>query len=222
MNKFKTTGNQKISDLSFLFNTSWSKGQQVSSELSNLEKGIPTMKNSEISFLQTYLLESENVFEFGCGSSTIFISNNENIKNIHSVDSNIDWINKIKENLPKKTKLHYVDINADPDNWGHPLDHSKIDDWPKYSSVLLKIRNFFPDLILVDGRFRVACALKSISRMKKDSYLMIHDYTLKFQRVENYFDIVDKAGSLYVFNKKNNINERALKKDIKRYQYICD
>ena len=51
---------------------------------------------------------------------------------------------------------------------------------------------------------------------------MIHDYTLKFQRVENYFDIVDKAGSLYVFNKKNNINERALKKDIKRYQYICD
>jgi len=58
--------------------------------------------------------------------------------------------------------------------------------------------------------------------MKKDSYLMIHDYPSNFQRVENYFDIVDKAGSLYVFSKKNNIDEQALKKDIKKYEYICD
>ena len=222
MNKFKTSGDYDINEVSFVFDTSWLSSDPNDNEPSNLEKGIPRMDNSEIAFLQTYLLKSENVFEFGCGGSTIFISNNQNIKNIHSVDSDIDWINKVKEDLPKKTKLRYIDINADSHNWGHPKDHSKIDDWPKYSSALLKIRNFFPDLILVDGRFRVACALKSISRMKKDSYLMIHDYTLIHQRVENYFNIVDKARNLYVFNKKNNINERELKKDIKRYEYICD
>ena len=97
MNKFKTSGDYDINEVSFVFDTSWLSSDPNDNEPSNLEKGIPRMDNSEIAFLQTYLLKSENVFEFGCGGSTIFISNNENIKNIHSVDSDIDWITCLKK-----------------------------------------------------------------------------------------------------------------------------
>tara|TARA_R110002020_G_scaffold70186_1_gene182207 strand:+ start:29481 stop:30134 length:654 start_codon:yes stop_codon:yes gene_type:complete len=217
MGKFKTTGETMVHGGFFAFKEPKPKKIEPSLCLN------PTMNSSEIAFLQTYLLKVKSVFEFGCGGSTTFISENKNIKKIHSVDSDINWINVIKKSCPKKTKLHYVDINANPVNWGHPKDYSKIENWPKYSSGLLKIRNFFPDLILVDGRFRVACALKSIERMKKNSYLMIHDYTGgKYNGVEKYLNIIDKSCSLYVFSKKNNINKQELEKDIKRYEYICD
>jgi len=180
------------------------------------------MKPIEILKLMEYLVKCEKLFEFGCGGSTTLMCDIKNIKTIHSVDSSKNWINSVQKEVGKKVNFHFVDINADELNWGSPKDKTKISEWPTYSSVLKDLVNYYPDLILVDGRFRVACALKSIARMKKDSYLMIHDYTTLFQTVENYFNIVDKAGSLYVFSKKNNIDEQALKKDIKKYEYICD
>ncbi len=54
-----------------------------------------SMSPPEIGKFKEYLSESADVFEFGCGGSTVLISHLKNIKNLHSVDSDSNWINKV-------------------------------------------------------------------------------------------------------------------------------
>ncbi len=132
-----------------------------------------------------------------------------NIKTIHSVDSTIEWINQAQKdnNVKEKVTFHYVDINADPHNWGQPKDESKIQAWPNYSSALQNL-SYYPDMVFIDGRFRVACALKSIENIRDDSYLIIHDYVNRpqYHIIEKYFQRKDEADTLCILKKKKNID----------------
>ena len=61
--------------------------------------------------------------------------------------------------------------------------------------------------------------------MKKDSYLLVHDFDTKvrsYGAIEKYFDRIDQAGSLHVFRKKENIQQKQLRKDLKKYLYLSD
>ncbi len=184
------------------------------------------MSVAEIGKFKEYLQKSTDVFEFGCGGSTVLISHLENIKNLHSVDSDLNWINKIKEKVKKNVVFHFVNI-GELTYWGHPKDESQKTEWPKYSNVLKDLHDYFPDLVFVDGRFRVACALKSIEKMKKESYLIMHDYAPSFFHVqdrsygviEKWFNKIDSADTLSVFKKKENIDTQEVQKILKQYEY---
>jgi predicted RNA methylase len=182
------------------------------------------MSSNEKVKLTEYLLKCEKVFEFGCGGSTSLMCDIKNIKTIHSVDSDKNWINRVKKQVGEKVNFHFIDINADPSNFGHPKDQSKISEWPNYSSVLKNLSNYYPDLIFIDGRFRVACALKSIEKMKPYSYLIIHDYhpSRNYNIIEKWFKKIDSAGNLCVFTKKESIDMEQVNKALKEYEYDHD
>ena len=46
-----------------------------------------------------YLDNAENYFEYGSGGSTYQALIRDNIKSIYSVESDIDWINKVNNNI---------------------------------------------------------------------------------------------------------------------------
>lgn len=98
----------------------------------------------------------------------------------------------------------------------------KIYNWSDYSNSILKI-NYISDLILVDGRFRVACCLKSYIIMNNKSILLVHDYKYRknYHVIEEFFDIIDKVDTLYVFKKKDDklIDKKKLDKMIIKYSY---
>ena len=174
------------------------------------------MTIKEIDLLKNYASSANLYFEYGCGGSTVLVNSYTNIKRIVSIDSCLEWIEKTKQQISDTSKLnfHYIDINGNCSGWGSPIDESKISDWVKYPNSILEQKENF-DLVLVDGRFRVACCAAAAIKMSKNSFLLLHD-------CERYNDIpltkIDQVGSLAVYIKED-INEEELINIINKYKH---
>jgi len=79
-----------------------------------------------------------------------------------------------------------------------------------------------PDLILVNGRFRVACALKSVKYLHdKVSYtILVDDYVGRsaYSEIGRFSDLVKLEGRMAVFKKEANIDFAELDKAIAKYE----
>eukprot|EP01036_Dinobryon_divergens_P029560 gene29560-38678_t len=117
------------------------------------------------------LLSAKKYFEFGCGASTILASRLTTAFNlslsITSIDSSSFWVSKIRED-PVLSKLEHAGqfsvhevYLGELGDWGFPTDSANISVWPSYSESIWKYGRE-ADLVLVDGRFRVACALHAV------------------------------------------------------------
>lgn len=59
---------------------------------------------------------------------------------------------------------------------GYPISSTEEkDSWINYPNALMESPKE-PDVVLVDGRFRVACALTALLNLKPDAIIMIHDF----------------------------------------------
>jgi hypothetical protein len=169
-------------------------------------------------------------FEFGCGGSTFRACLHPNIEHITSIDSSIGWIKKVSDNsvvslLKKQGKINFlfVDINADEFSWGIPKDKSKINNWPEYSFSIRKTPVKY-DMILIDGRFRVACGLHSLEMLSPNGIMVIHDYTNRthYHILTKYYDMVETVETLAVFKKKPNYDIMSVQSIIDKYEMIYD
>lgn len=174
------------------------------------------MTTKEINLLKSYVSNASSYFEYGCGGSTVLVNSYPNIKRIVSVDSCLEWIEKTKQqtyNAPK-VNFYYIDINGNCMGWGAPIDNSKKSDWIKYPNIILKQEEDF-NLILVDGRFRIACCAAAAIKMSKNSFLLLHD-------CERYKNIplkkIDQVGSLAAYIKED-IEEEELISIINKYKH---
>ena len=81
-------------------------------------------------FFTLLLTKCKKYLEFGLGGSTLLAYMTSNIEKIISVDSDLKWINKIRnfKNLKKeegkKIILEYIDIGKTT-RWGIPLSNEK-------------------------------------------------------------------------------------------------
>lgn len=194
----------------------------------------PYMKLDEIKLFQKYLNNSTNYLEFGSGGSTYYAAKSNNIKKIVTTETDNIWIDKIKKNDIIKTGLstnriiiRYVDIKCTwwkHVSWSTTIEKSySKENWPKYSKISHHIE-FIPDLILIDGRFRVVSALECLKIMDKNSILLFHDYTIRKQYhiIEQFFDKIENINTLCVFKKKKNIDNIELEKIIEKYRLVID
>jgi hypothetical protein len=179
----------------------------------------PQMSKAEIAMFRYYLGRADVYFEFGCGGSTILADSYFNIKKIYSVESDVLWIEKVQEaSKYKKAVFSYIDVNAG--DWGTPRDDSKKDNWPKYSSALDLIEEI-PDVALVDGRFRMACAIKMYSKLKK-GVLLVHDYAREqYHVIEELFELIERKDNLAAFRKKEGLEDKAAEM-YENYKFIVD
>lgn len=113
--------------------------------------------------------------EYGCGLSTIFVSNNSRAI-IHSVDTSNEWINRTfrqMENIDL-LELRHVDVGPLGD-WGFPLSYEKRENFQAYMmSPWERLQS--PDMVLIDGRFRVACFLTTMLRARPGTAVIFDDY----------------------------------------------
>jgi hypothetical protein len=115
----------------------------------------------------------------------------------------------IKKGL--KDVLLFNDLKPDKTTWSFPGKKSNINDWKKYFQSYKKEYN--ADVILIDGRFKVATAMDIFDKIRDDTIILIHEY---FKRpsyfvIENYYDYLYHWGTLYCFVKKKNIKQIPLK-----------
>ena len=182
-------------------------------------------KNDEKMFYK-YLDKATNYFEFGSGGSTYQASIRNNIINIYSVESDIIWHNKLKNILKRKTNIQYiyVEMNSLPDTYGYPGPTSTKDQYINYSNqiILLDKNSRAIDLILIDGRFRVACCLKCFDIIDMNCLILFDDFLNRsvYHIVLDYYDIVESTSNkrLVVLRKKSNCS--IPKEIIEEYELI--
>ena len=172
----------------------------------------PFIKEQDIILFYKYLDNATNYLEYGSGGSTYQAAIRNNIINIISVESDLEWHNKLKSMLHHKTHIDfkYINMKSRSNNWGYPGTDSTINDWINYSNVICNLDYLITqkiDLILIDGRFRVACCLKCFDVINDNCYILFDDflYRPEYHIVLKYYDIVEKTtdNSMVVLKKKN-------------------
>ena len=170
---------------------------------------------------------SKKYLEFGSGGSTFIAINTQT--EIYSVESDANWIDYLKSykaiyNATKSGKLNFSYVNiGKTKEWGYPVDDSMQDNYPTYSSEIFKkipsVQDV--DLVFVDGRFRVACALQTILNCSKNTKIMVHDYTFReyYHIIEQFLDIVKVVDTLAIFKIKEDINIEYVKELYEQYKY---
>ena len=161
----------------------------------------PYMYDNELREFSYFMKSSNIYFEFGSGGSTNLASYYK-VKT-YSVESDINWHNKIKLN---NISAIYITIDLKTKDLGYPGKDTTVDDWKKYIQAYKNEYN--ADIILIDGRFRVACALDIFSKIGKDTLVLIHDYDREYYHIiENYYIKVKTWERLSAFFKNPNITD---------------
>lgn len=208
---------QKVDELLIKYDKYLPRPSQYSFMMSKREKELfdLTIKDSKV-----YL-------EFGMGGSTFHALQKTSAK-VYSIDSSREWIKLMRQywyiRFMELTRLRLVYANVGPvKEWGVPIgnDSSR---FPNYSAgIFKKIRKEKVDTVLVDGRFRVACTLRTIleCHANKDLQILIHDFWDRphYHIVLKYLDAVVRADTLGVFEVKKGIDLNAVHQDYEAYKY---
>jgi hypothetical protein len=172
------------------------------------------MTTDEKILLYRHLQRAKTYLEFGAGGSTELACRVSNLEHFISVESSIEFLQGLVKNstcLQESIKHipHYADIGPTTLH-GYPQNHNGTL-LRRYSESLLLFKAFNPELILVDGRFRLACAFLSLLHLPQAT-IMIHDFFWRpyYYPVLDFMDLQECTGSLIVLRKKPDISKENL------------
>jgi hypothetical protein len=177
-----------------------------------------------------YLDKATRYFEFGCGGSTYQACLRPNIEQIYSVESDRAWHTKLQSSLPKRAgvQLFLVDLKTNGASWGYPGPTCTEQERITYSDSILAIRpeeSQRLDLVLIDGRFRVACALKVFNSISDSCIVLFDDFLNrpKYHVVLDYYEVVEQTSEkvMAVLRKKSGVSPPSASL-IQQYQLIAD
>ncbi len=180
-------------------------------------------KNDKIIFYK-YLDNTNVYFEYGSGGSTYQASTRKNIKTIYSVESDITWQKKLQE-IIKIPYINFIfnEMDTKPNTWGNPGKNATNIQKINYSNHITKLskeERDSIDLVLIDGRFRVACCLKCYDAIKDNCLIVFDDFLNRpqYHIVLGCFDIIEKTqdNRMVILRKKKNVN--IAKKLIEKYE----
>ncbi len=137
------------------------------------------MAPEEALMLGGMLRGTARYLEFGAGGSTVLAAHLVQ-GSITTVDSSTEWLDRVAAACPATSRarltLHHADIGP-VGEWGVPLDPALAPCWPCYhEDVWTRQEAAAPELVLVDGRFRIACAIQALLRTAPGTPVLLHDY----------------------------------------------
>ena len=152
--------------------------------------------------LLSFFTKNTIYFETGSGCSSILAK--YYTKKFYAVEGCRYWYEQgIKNGLEENLIFH--DLKPDNNIWSYPGKRSTLDDWKKYFQSYDSSYN--ADVILIDGRFKVATAMDIFDKIKDDTIVLIHEFQArpKYYIIENYYQYVYHWDRLTAFIKKKEI-----------------
>lgn len=174
------------------------------------ETGRPqfTMPQEEAGVVRAAYERADAILEYGSGGSTVVAAELPG-KHVVSVESDRKWVRMMRDWFAKNppatgTEVEIVWANIGPTrNWGHPQNDTQ---WRRYAGYPLAVweKEGFrdPDVVLVDGRFRLGCALAVAYNIKTPTQLLFDDYTNRkwMKKIENFLGKPRLVGRLAIFD----------------------
>jgi SAM-dependent methyltransferase len=118
---------------------------------------IPWMNYNIVDFLESRLNDEMDVFEFGCGYSTLFFQ--KRVKSVTSVESELKWHQKMSSIAHTNVKIIYCPVS----------DTNK-----DYADSITGTPDYY-DMVLVDGRLRVCSIKNAITKLKPGGVIVLDD-----------------------------------------------
>jgi hypothetical protein len=150
--------------------------------------------------------------EFGGGGSTLVAVRRGGV--VVTVESDVAWVKKLRTDpeiaaavANQTAAILHGDIGPTKE-LGYPADRTHADVWPAYIGVAWAEwarRRAIPNLVYVDGRFRVACCLSVLVALGpwrgtgEMPHVLLHDFDGRrpyYRPVLEYFDIVETVETL--------------------------
>ncbi len=182
-----------------------------------------------IALFESELRGASSYLEFGAGSSTLTAVGR--VPMVVSVESDRDFLSAVQRRCGEPNGslvLLHADIGP-TGPWGAPVLKSRIwrqlERWSAYPLAPWRQlgASYRADLVLVDGRFRVACALAVISRQHDAEWLMLFDdYAERpeYHIVEEFAQLVDVRGRMAAFTPRPRVDPSAA--EAARRAYMVD
>ena len=184
------------------------------------------MRPKDRQLFYKYLASAKVYLEYGSGGSTFQASQLE-LRSIISVESDVGWHMQLLTQIKRKEHIQFkvVDLKSKPNTWGRPGPDSTPDDWCRYSEVVRTLDTGIRlDLVLIDGRFRVACCLKCFDVISSECRIVFDDFLTRpyYHVVLDFYEIVEKTDDacLVVLKKKDVLPPPY--ELIARYELIAD
>ncbi len=171
------------------------------------------------------LIKNCNVYgEYGCGQSTVWMARNTKCK-ILAVDSSDIWVNRVQKRIdklkdPERIKLIYANCGT-ISHFGYPKDYSARFSYKNYLNSIWDYE-IKPDLVLIDGRFRVASFLTSLLRSIPGTKILFDDYTKRTQYhlVEEFLTPKIKTSRQALFIRPDKLNEEKIISEINNFTFV--
>ncbi len=149
--------------------------------------------------------EARVILEYGAGGSTLVAAQVPGAR-VFAVDSDAAWLARLSGRFaaqPPEAELvlHHADIGPVRD-WGHPADRSGRDRWPDYAASIWDRAGFVaPDVVFIDGRFRLACFLTVLLRSQGPVTVLWDDYANRpaYHAAERFAAPVELVGRMARF-----------------------
>lgn len=136
---------------------------------------------------------------------------------VNAVESKARYCNELQSQF-SADQSHCGRINMNCVNVGALSEFGKpmpgVTDVPAYFHQYVNaIEGFndspYYDSILVDGPFRIAAAVKALKFLRRDSLLLIHDWSAKYENFTKYGDLIGQHEKLAVFSPKTKLAANA-------------
>ena len=125
------------------------------------------------SLLRASLDGAGRYLEYGCGLSSEFVASNYDCQ-IRSVETSREWAEKIQASLGQRAHIFPVDLGP-VGPWGRPESYSHRRQFTEYCEAGFK-DDYDPNVVLIDGRFRVAVFLTALLRVSPGAQIIFDDY----------------------------------------------
>jgi hypothetical protein len=170
-----------------------------------MERPVLTLPEAEAEALRSAYAKAAVILEYGSGGSTIMAGDLPG-RRVFAVESSAEWLGMMEgwfqANPPKaQVVLHYGNIGKTR-AWGYPADNRFVARWSAYPMSVWERADFqHPDVVLVDGRFRLACALTVLFRISRPVVVMVDDYIDRpgYKRIEGLVGAPQMVGRMARF-----------------------
>jgi len=155
------------------------------------------MTAAEQALLRAAAAGAGRMLEFGCGGSTALLLA-ASPGRLLSVDSDAAWLARVaRENPTERLVQHHADLGP-CGQWGWPLQAPAPPvAWRYWGAPWVAMPQ--ADFVLVDGRYRIACALAAHGRLAPGGHLAVHDFWPRpayGEALAGFFEVVGSAGTL--------------------------
>lgn len=168
----------------------------------------PHMPDETVAFLGEKLGGSRCYLEYGAGGSTR-MAVLARVPHVFSVESDPDFARAVRRAVSHDVRNTFVKVrttNIGPTKeWGYPQSNDSVGLWPEYPLGIwryIEAEGVTPDLVLIDGRFRVACFLASLLQTKPGAIILFDDYLgreKRYDSIEEYLKPKEYRDRLAVF-----------------------